>query len=90
MAFEVWELHHSNEHYWTCKIKSIFVGWSWKKVNDVYNSLAGDGNKYVHTKQKLSAYFSPKQNVHYHIDLFRKVVQPPDKHLDNYHTRQRF
>ncbi|XP_033114113.1 uncharacterized protein LOC117114547 [Anneissia japonica] len=49
------------------------------------HTLAED--TYAQTKEKLSAYFTPKRNIEYEIFMFRQATQHPTEVLDKYHAR---
>ncbi|KAK7933590.1 hypothetical protein WMY93_004486 [Mugilogobius chulae] len=71
------------------RLKALLLHVAGEKVHDIYDTLSAEGDKYADTKQKLSAYFTPKKNVQYQVYLFRKAVQEPGENLDTYHTRLR-
>ncbi|CAL9691679.1 unnamed protein product [Knipowitschia caucasica] len=71
------------------RLKALLLHVAGERVHDIYDTLSADGDKYADTKQKLTAYFTPKRNVQYQVYLFRKAVQEPGENLDTYHTRLR-
>ena len=71
------------------RLKALMLHLAGEQVHDIYDTMAAATDKYAHTKQKLTGYFSPKKNMQYQVYIFRKAVQQPGEDLDRYHTRLR-
>ena len=60
-----------------------------EKVHEIYDTIQGDADKYVDTKNKLTDYFQPMKDTHMAVYHFRELTQSATEKIDQFVTRLR-
>ena len=69
--------------------RALLLYYSGDEVQEIFDTLPETGDDFAKAKEKLNAYFDPKQNVEYEIYKFRQAKQNIGEKMDAFHARLR-